>query len=239
MSIHARVSASPTTAGGLPLVFVHGLLVSGRYMVRAATRLAPEHPVYALDLPGYGKSSKPQATPSIADLSTVLDHWMDAVGLERAVLVANSFGCQIATDMALRYPKRVERLILVGPTIDPHHHSARQQVARLARDGTREPLTYAPIITADVWDMGVPRALRMARVALADHIERRLPRVTVPTLIVRGGRDPLVPQRWAKEATRLLPLGHLVVLPGAGHVAHYNAPDAFVAAVRAFLASPP
>ncbi len=233
--LHAKRSIDPVPDGRVPLVFVHGLLVSMRYMLAAAVRLAPRFVVHTLDLPGYGKSDKPPYTPDLSCLSAVLDGWMAASGVERAVLIANSFGCQVVTDFALRYPDRAARLVLIGPTIDPRRHTARQQVASLLLDGTREPRTYARILADDLWDMGVPRALRMGRMALRDHIEERLPLLRIPTLVVRGERDPLVPQGWAEEATRLLPDGRLVVVPGAAHVAHYDATDAFLRLVEPFF----
>jgi len=167
---------------------------------------------------------------------------MAVAGLRRAVFIANSFGCQIVTDFALRYPERVDRLVLVGPTVDPRHHTTLEATARLLLDGAREPLTYQPIIMRDVWAIGPRRALGMARVCLEDHIEERLPRIHVPTLVVRGERDPLVPQRWGEEAARMLPRGRLAVIPRAAHVAHYDAVDRFMPAVLPFLdedVSPP
>ena len=239
LSLHVKTGTDAAPAGRLPLVFVHGLLVSSRYMLAAAVRLAPHYPVYALDLPGYGQSSKPPPTWPAFDLpglSTVLHAWMDAVGLERVGLIANSFGCQIVTDFVLRYPGRAACLVLAGPTVDPHRHSVVQQTARLLLDATREPARrYLRVIMADLWDIGVPRAIRLACVTLRDHIEVRLPRVPVATLVVRGGRDPLVPQDWAEEAAALLPDGRLVVIPGYAHIVHFAAPDAFVAVVRPFL----
>lgn len=239
--VYAHASTDALEPRRLPIVMVHGLLVSSRYMLPAAERLAADHPVYALDLPGYGKSARPADIQGLPELSRVLEKWMEAVGLGRAILVANSFGCQIATDFALRHPGRVDRLVLVGLTIDPRHHTAVGATTRLLLDGTREPPAYLPIIARDVWNIGARRALGMARVCLQDHIEERLPRVTAPTLVVRGERDPLVPQRWGEEAARLLPRGQLLVIPGAGHVAHYDAVDRFAPAVRPFLnaASPP
>jgi pimeloyl-ACP methyl ester carboxylesterase len=126
--------------------------------------------------------------------------------------------------------------MLAGQTVDSHRHSLVQQMARLLLDATREPLKrYLRVIAADLWDIGVPRTVRLARVTLGDHIEARLPRVPVPTLVVRGGRDPLMPQEWAEEAAALLPGGQLVVIPGYAHIVHFAAPDAFVAVLRPVL----
>jgi pimeloyl-ACP methyl ester carboxylesterase len=77
--------------------------------------------------------------------------------------------------------------------------------------------------------------VRTFRYALRDRIEARLPLVRVPTLVVRGSRDTIVPQRWAEEATRLLPHGRLVVIPGAAHTLVYKVPAELVRAIRPFL----
>ena len=88
------------------MVLVHGPVVSGRYMVPTLERLSPYHRVYVPDLPGFGKREKPPRA-------------LDVVGLDRAALVGNSFGCQIIADLAVRYPEHVERAVLQGPTMDP------------------------------------------------------------------------------------------------------------------------
>ena len=71
--------------------------------------------------------------------------------------------------------------------------------------------------------------------AMEDRIEDRLPFIAAPTLVVRGGNDPLVPQRWAEEVVRRLPRGELRVLAGLGHTINYTAPKEFMTALRPFL----
>ena len=73
------------------------------------------------------------------------------------------------------------------------------------------------------------------RMAIEDRIEDKLPGIAVPNLVVRGGKDPLVPQSWAEEVVRRLPRGELRVLPGLGHTINYTAPKEFVATLRPFL----
>ncbi len=68
-----------------------------------------------------------------------------------------------------------------------------------------------------------------------DAIEKKLPRMRQPTLVVRGGRDPLVSQPWAEEAAALLPAGALAVVPGAGHAVNYNSPAQLAEVVTAFV----
>jgi 2-hydroxy-6-oxonona-2,4-dienedioate hydrolase len=66
-------------------------------------------------------------------------------------------------------------------------------------------------------------------------LETKLKQITVPTLVVRGSRDVLVPQRWAERMVRLLPQGRLLVMPGLAHTIIYTAPAVFVEAIRPFL----
>lgn len=73
------------------------------------------------------------------------------------------------------------------------------------------------------------------RYALEDCIEEKPPCVQVPALVVRGSEDPIVPQRWAEEETRSLPMGHLGVIPGAPHTVVYDAPLELEREVRPFL----
>src|SRR5215207_5694144 len=233
--MHARVSKGAASEGHLVVVLVHGLVVSGRYMVPTAERLAPHRPVYVPDLPGFGKSDSPPHSLDIAGLSDSLAAWMRVVGLERAVLVGNSFGCQIVADFAVRYPDLVERVVLQGPTVDPRGRTAFRLTARWLLDSIREAPSMGPIMVRDYLDAGLRRAVQTFRYMLADRIEEKLPHVRVPALVVRGSRDPIVPQRWAEEAARLLPEGWLVVMPGVAHTANYDAPSEFSRVVLAFL----
>ena len=119
MHLHARVSVDPVPRQAPTVVLVHGLIVSSRYMVPVAEHLAPYCRVYAPDLPGFGRSVKPRHVLDTREHADVLAAWMDAVGLERASLLGNSFGSQVAVDFAIRHPRRTRRLILTGPTMDP------------------------------------------------------------------------------------------------------------------------
>lgn len=235
LKMQARIAGPPVAPGRPAIVCVHGLLVSSRSMEPTARQLALTRRAAAVDLPGFGRSDDPPAPLDIPALADALVSWMRTAGLAPAVLLGNSFGCQVIAEAAARHPSCLTAAVLIGPTVDPRHRGAVQQVARLLLDCTREPVAYLPVVLRDCLDGGVGQLLRTARYTLRDRIESKLPLIRVPTLVVRGGRDPLVPQRWAEEATRLLPDGRLVVVPGAGHAVNYNAPGDLVRAVRAFL----
>jgi 2-hydroxy-6-oxonona-2,4-dienedioate hydrolase len=235
LPVHARVSVDSVPDGYPAVVLVHGVGISSRYMVPTAERLAPYFRVYAPDLPGFGRSAKPSHVLNLTELADALDGWMQAVGLERAVLLGNSFGCQIIVELALRHPERVERAVLQGPTVDPKARTALQQIARWQLNTPREPPSLGVVTIRDYRECGIRRVVRTFQHSLHDRIEEKLPHMQTPTLIVRGGRDPIVPQRWAEEATRLLPKGRLIVIPGAAHTVNYNSPLELARVVRSFL----
>ncbi|GAB4217493.1 MAG: alpha/beta hydrolase [Roseiflexaceae bacterium] len=234
-TIHARTGGGAAASGAPPLVLVHGAVMSSRYLVPTAALLAGEQRVYAPDLPGYGKSDKPPRALSMPQLADALAAWMRANRLEQAALLGNSMGCQVIAHLAVRHPALVGRAVLLGPTIDAQARNFPQQLARWLRDTPREAPSQGLVLLRDLWDCGLRRAVGLIRQTLRDRIEQQLPHMAAPTLVVRGAHDPLVPQRWAQEVTRLLPHARLLTLPGAAHTPNYGAPQALVRAVRPFL----
>jgi 2-hydroxy-6-oxonona-2,4-dienedioate hydrolase len=157
LPVHARVSVDPAPAGALPVVLVHGIGVASRFMVPVAKLLAPYHPVYAPDLPGFGKSGKPNRILSLVELTDAMAWWTREIGLESAAFLGNSFGCQIVVDLALRYPELVERAVLQGPTMDPRARTAWRQIARWLRNSRREPFSHGLISAREYPRCGLRR----------------------------------------------------------------------------------
>jgi 2-hydroxy-6-oxonona-2,4-dienedioate hydrolase len=217
--IHALVSGE-----GQPVVLVHGYGLSGAYMLPLARELGGSCTTYAPDLPGQGKSDTPREALAISALADLLGDWIDAVGLGRPAVVANSFGCQIVTDLAVRRPASVGPLVLIGPTIDPTQRRGRRQLAAALRDSAREPFSLLAIAARDNAQTGIGNLLATARLALRDRIEERLPALTQPAVVVWGDKDGFVSRAWAERVAALLPRGRLVVVPGEPHAVHYTRP---------------
>jgi pimeloyl-ACP methyl ester carboxylesterase len=235
LRLHTRLARGYAPPGRIPVVCVHGLAVSSRYMVPTAERLAPFFPVYAPDLPGFGLSEKPPRVLGIAELARALERWMARYGVGRAAMVGNSLGCQVIAELAVRRPERVASAVLIGPTVDAGARSMLRHMLRLALDGLREPPSSLLTQASDYARFGVWRTLATFRLAMRNRIELNAPRMSQPTLILRGDRDPIATQPWVERLTRLLPNGRLMVLRDAPHAANYSAPDAVALAVRAFL----
>lgn len=233
--MHARVSVNPVPANAPNVVMIHGIGISSRYFMPTALLLSPECRVHIPDLPGFGLSEKPKEKVRVKGLSDWLAAWMRAYGLESAGIIGNSFGCQVGADFARRHPELAQCLVLVGPTTDPRGSSLMAQLRRWRQNDPHEPIEKRYICWRDYLDCGLGQVARSFRASLADHIEGNLPHIQAPALVVRGSRDPIVPQRWAEEATRLLPNGRLVVVPGAYHTVNFSSPLELVRVMRPFF----
>lgn len=107
-------SSPSSTHAPLPIVFVHGLSGSWPNWLEQLPVLARKHRVIALDLPGFGHSPMPREPIGISGYARTLDALMDVLEIDAATLVGNSMGGFISAELAIAYPQRVERLVLVS-----------------------------------------------------------------------------------------------------------------------------
>ncbi|MFP3559122.1 alpha/beta hydrolase [Paraburkholderia sp. SIMBA_049] len=231
-----RIFSRITGDAGPHVVLVHGLVISSRYMEPLALALSRDFRVHAPDLPGFGESRTRRTALSIRELADALHLWLKASGIERASFVGNSFGCQILTDFAMRYPHAVDRLVLQGPTVDRRARHLLTQVLRDRRNGRLEQArSSAPIGRIDYAKAGPVRAFATMRELIDDRIEDRLLDVEAPTLVVAGTCDPVAPLDWAREVVERLPRGALLAIDGGTHTLNYVYPHSFALAIRPFL----
>ena len=242
ISIHARVSTRVFGDGRTRLVFVHGLGVSVRYLEPTMVRLAKEHPVSGLDLPGFGRSDTPPKALDTAGLGRALAAWLDARGIGPAIFIGNSYGCQVIVELAIQDPSRVVGLVLNAPTMDPAHRSIFGQLWRVFADIPFEPWRLGFLVAIDYLRARPLRLLATLRHALADHIEEKLPDIVAPTIVVCGALDPVVTVAWAAEAARLVGISSqgaagatLTVVPTAAHALPYDDPASFASLIDAFV----
>jgi len=224
-----------TMGEGPPVVLVHGFGVSGAYMHPLAEALAASFTVFIPDLPGQGESEKLRGRTTIARLGRALGEWIEAAGLAAPPVVANSMGCQVVTELAVRRPRLVGPMVLVGPTIDPARRGAPGQLLGVLRDSAREPFAVLARAARDDARTGMRILMALGRSMIDDRIEDRLPSIEQPTVVVHGERDGFGSREWAEQAASLLPQGRLVVVPGEPHAVHFTRPDLIAAIVGDLL----
>ncbi len=197
------------------IALVHGLGLSHRYYRRLQPLLPGSK---AVDLRG-------------ASLDTMTDSLARFVE-PQALLVANSLGSQIATELAVRSPSSVRALILTGPTWDPAAPGLTEQFVRLLADSYREQPSLVPVALADYARRGPRQILGAARAMLRHPMADRLAQVSVPVVIVRGSSDPICGEAWAERLAGAPADGRLVVISGAAHAVDWSHPGALVQVVE-------
>ncbi|PMR73254.1 alpha/beta fold hydrolase [Billgrantia endophytica] len=235
VSLHALVATEAAPPGAPPLVLIHGSGLSGRYMIPTARELASDFPVYVPDIPGYGDSGDPGEVLSIPRMSEWLVAWMDAIGLERASFLGNSFGCQVIVDLAMRYPERADRLILQGPTTPPDERSTFWQFVRWRQNEPYNPEMLGEVTMPEYGKAGIWRMIRSYVFQVTDPIEEKVREVEAPALVIRGEYDPITHQAFAEMLARRLPRGELQVLPNIAHTLVFTAPVQLADATRVFM----
>lgn len=219
---------------GPDFVLVHGLGVSSRYFEWLAEELSDAGTVWLVDLPGYGESPKPGRDVSLADHARVLGAALDAAGIPNPVLLGHSWGCQVITELADQRADFSDRLVLLSPTINPARRSALKQFFDLVRDFWLEhPRADAFGLYSYFLTGRVRYYLAQIPHMIDDEVETRLVRLRMPTLVVNGTKDPIVPHDWARQVAALLEKGRLEIVPGA-HVIMYSAPGEIATLVKDF-----
>jgi pimeloyl-ACP methyl ester carboxylesterase len=233
--IYYRRGEGPGDA--VPLVHVHGFGISGRYLVPTAQRLTDRAVNLVPDLPGYGRSPRPSRPLGIPALADALVGFLEALGLERVILVGNSMGCPIGLETAHRAPHLVERLVLVSPAGGLHNRPLTRAVGQLARDGLRESPRMARVAVPDYVGFGPVNSLRLfAELTRFPSLERLL-EAPVPSLAVLGSRDPLMPgiARVLEVARQTPEHVTLVVILGAAHAINFSHPGELAHVIRCWL----
>jgi pimeloyl-ACP methyl ester carboxylesterase len=237
LRVHARVGGR-ADADAPPVVLVHGYGVSGRYFVPLAARLAGTVRVLAPDLPGHGRSDPAPAPLSVPAMAGALAAWMHACGLRGAVLVGQSMGAQIATELAVREPGLVAGLVLVGPTVDPSARSATELMARAALTALAERPLLDVCVAWDYVRAGPRLIVREMRHMLAHRVEALLPSLTTlgrPVRVLRGAHDHIAPHAWTEAVAADAGAERTIVVPRGAHAAQYTAPELVAQAVLAVV----
>jgi len=270
LQVHYKLAGQGQPA----LVLLHGLGASVFSWREVMVPLSHLGTVIAFDRPGFGLTSRPMpgdwqeenpyAAESQARLTVDL---LDGLGIQKAILIGHSAGGSIAVLTALRFPQRVEALVLVSPAIYEGGgapgwvrpllslpqvrrwgplfvRSIAGRGASLLASAWHDPSKIEPEVLAGYakgWQVpNWDRALwELVLASRPLDLERHLDELHMPVLVLTGDDDRWVPAEQSIRLASELPSAELVVVPDCGHLLQEEAPAAFMGATSAFLAKLP
>lgn len=236
---------------GKNLVLIHGL--GGPLMwQRVMEPLSETFRVTAIHLPGFGESPCPPHPMATADYAMLCSRMMTALGIERTIVAGISYGGQCAAELAIRAPHQVERLVLLCSTGLPQtgvvawpvsgaliralgkhvvlrsrllmkfssrrsFHDIRSRPHDLVKEYSRQIWRNG---NREVWACCVKEIYRRG-----NEFRQRLASVSVPTLILWGENDRLIPVRHATEMARLISGSTVMILRECGHSIPLEKPE--------------
>ena len=250
---------------GAPVVLVHGIGASLEYWRFTIGALARDNRVLAIDLPGCGFSERGPRVPTLAETADLMVGFLDALDLEQASFVGNSLGGLVCLETALCHPRRLDRLILSNSAGLGHEVSffwrlvavplvglalielnrwlaLRNKINLFYQPRGNEPELVArckqwiarPDLTETI--VGAARSGVNLRGQRPEIVRLgRLAELNVPTLLVWGRDDWVIPPSHGEAAQRLIPNSRFVVIDRCGHCPQLERPDAFNELAVSFL----
>ena len=236
-------------SGPIPVLFLHGLFGSPSNWLPVMRSLNDHHRFIALQLPIDFKKGRPHtAFKSLGQLTDHVARFVDEMDIDRVILCGNSLGGQVALDFHLRYPERVDSLVLSGSAGLYERSLAGGRPPRVCRQFVREQASeifYDQVhvndqLVEEMYAMLSDRQYRrfLLRVAKASRdrcMLNELANVRVPTMIIWGRDDAITPPHVAEEFCNNIPKAELAFIDECGHSPPIEQPEAFARLLHAFL----
>jgi len=262
MNVHLRDEG--VAGDDPPILLLHGTSASLHTWDGWVHALAPTRRVIRVDLPGFGLTGPfPHDDYHVTRYVAFVIELLDSLEVPSAIIAGNSFGGQLAWELATAAPERVAALILVDAAgypmapesipigfriaLNPYLQHVvtrvlpRRMVEASVHDVYGDPARVTKALVDRYYELalreGNRRALGLRLEQAVNHEARaaRITTITQPTLVLWGGRDRLIPTANASRFAQDIAGSRLVIFDGLGHVAHEEDPEATAAAVLAFL----
>lgn len=241
-------------SSGIPALLLHGLSDSWRSFELVLEHLPESVRAFALTQRGHGDSSRPEAGYRFRDFAADAAAFMDALGLEAAVVVGHSLGSAVAQRFAVDHPERTRGLVLAGSfaslATSPVARGLWDEVVSEMEDPVDpgfvrefQESTLAQSVPPEFMETVVQESRKLpARVwratvagSLQDDFSGELGKIEAPTLLVWGDQDGMVPRSDQDAQTAAIAGSRLVVYEGTGHAVHWEEPERFAADLARFI----
>ena len=236
------------------VLLIHGLGASAERWAHVIPHLSKKYHVIALDLIGYGFSDKPSVDYTPAFFSQFIFDFLNTLGITKTSMIGSSLGGQIVTECAITQSKIIEKIVLVSPSGIMKQSTPTFDAYTLAalyptQDGTKTAFQMMAgehkEIDSDTVDGFIQRmTLPNAKMAFmstilgirnAGSLSERLGKISVPTLIVWGKQDTLIPITYSKDFVSSIKNCQFVEMESSGHTPYVEEPKKFSEIVFKFL----
>lgn len=246
-----------TYGQGKPVVLLHGWLGSWGLWQRTMEVLGRSYRTYALDFWGFGDSGKKRATYAVSDFVSLVDQFMAQLGIASAPLVGHSMGGTVSLSVAMRYPHRVQKVVVVGSPIVGSSLNILLQLAghkaiafavynlpAALRLGVRlgsplivnkDPLAWYRAQERDLSKTTLESFFASIGSLRRTDLRSRLGEVKVPTLGIYGVGDTIVHPRQYAPLKAGVPHAQIEIMGGSRHFPMIDEPDRFIATLKEFL----
>jgi pimeloyl-ACP methyl ester carboxylesterase len=240
---------------GRPVILLHGWLGSWGLWQETMGFLGRFYRTYALDFWGFGESGKKRETYAVQDFVSLVDQFMEQLGIVKAPLVGHSMGGTVSLSVAIKYPQRVSKVVVVGSPIVGSSLALPLKLAgyrgiafmlfnmmgafRLAVRAA-SPIICRDERFSDMMDRDLSRTtlesflLSIASLRRTD-LRPMLGQITVPAMGMFGDRDVIVHPRQWEPMKQGIPHAHIERFPAAGHFPMLEEPQNFGERLKAFL----
>lgn len=239
---------------GVPVVLLHGVTDSWRSFEPVLPHLPGWMRAFALTQRGHGDTQRRAPGYRTRDFAADVAAFMDALGIDSAVLVGHSMGATNAQCFAIEHPARVRGLVTLGTFASYRDNPVVAELWRSTIALMTDPIgpafvrefqesTVARPVPASLLDTAIRESLKVPayvwRAAFAGFMEDacagHFARITAPVLLLWGDRDALVPRTDQQKLLKAIAGARLLVYQGAGHAPHWEEPRRFAHDLTAFV----
>ena len=240
-----------TCGKGEPLIIVHGGATGASAWMKNIIVLGKKYKIYIPDLPGFGSSQSMTGSYHMTEMVDFIDGFARSLGLQSFYLVGHSFGGGVALHYTLKYPRKIRKLVLVSSLclgkeiawwIRLFSTPVLRQSMGKAAIGIFKGIKYIARFFGP-WEIVEPVSKTSIQIGscIATLTEQtinllsQLPHVVVPTMVMWGSRDPIVPFTHAYTAAELIPDCQVRVFENCGHSVYRDRLREFSNALAGFL----
>jgi len=209
---------------GYPIILVHGLGTSLDLWEHNLESLACYGKVYALDLPGFGNSSKPKEIINTEAMANILYQWCKVKGIKKAHIIGHSLGGEVCLWFASNYPKMVKSMVLAASTGIKTRISLKTRLVNMIKDAPLEPVFLFPRLMSAYSKAGLVRIVTTLLSSNPARLLNKVRKIKVPTLVISGSKDPVVTLEESVELNQVLQNSQLEIINGA-HGLIFDAAD--------------